>query len=187
MKLVFSFAIATLLASVPYAQVTAQTAMSSSRNIKALQLDESSVKVVKREVTPGLVTFTRQNGCVLQNPISTNFLNDGTILETPIRLTASTNSIPEWRNESRKPWQSQLTDYEGGERKMMLLQIGRHPSTPIAVEESSEKLLDSQTICTIAAYKIFGSNNRLLAPIPTQKQNRLSLPLEQGWEKHFNY
>ncbi|MUG92287.1 hypothetical protein F7734_07390 [Scytonema sp. UIC 10036] len=187
MKLFFRFAIATLLASVPYAQAIAQVAMSPSRNIKALQHNESSVRVVKREVTPGLVTFTRQNGCLLQNPISRNFLNDGTVLETPIRLSASTNSIPKWRNESRKPWQSQLTDYEGGERKMMLFQIGRHPSTPIAVEESSEKLLDSQTICTIAAYKIFESNNRLLTPIPTHKHNSLSLPLEQGWKKHFNY
>ncbi|MEC4888321.1 MAG: hypothetical protein SAL70_44505 [Scytonema sp. PMC 1070.18] len=185
MKIFFSFVITALLASVPYAKVNAQTALSASRNVKALQLEASSVRVVKREITPGLVTFTRQNGCWLQNPISKNFLDDGTILETPIRLTASTNTIPQWRNESRKPWKSALTDYEGGERKMMLLQIGRHPLTTIGVEESREKLLDSQIVCTIAAYKIFGSNNRLLKQIPTPIHNSFSLPLEQGWQRHF--
>jgi hypothetical protein len=80
---------------------------------------------------------------------------------------------------------SKLTDYERGEYKMMFFQIGRHPSTLIKLEESEKQLLDSQTACAVAAYKIFGSNIRLLEEIPQQKHNSLDLHLNQGWNRLF--
>jgi hypothetical protein len=175
-------AIAVVLVITSSAKMNAQTIVSYPRNSALLRPEESSVIVVKREVTPGVVTFTRQNGCLLQNPVSRDFLNNGTILETSIRLAASGNSVPQWRNEYRKPWQSALTDYEGGEQKMMLFQFGKHPSTLIKVEESDEKILEAETACAATAYKIFGSNLRLLKPITEQRYNSFSLSLKENWD-----
>jgi len=181
MNKLFGYAIAIILAITP-GQIKAQTIVPASRNLALLKLEESSVMVVKREVTPGVVTFTRQNGCLLQNPVSRDFLNNGTTLETPIRLAVSGNSVPQWRNEYRKPWQSALTDYEGREQKMMLFQIGKHPSTLIRVEESDGKMVEAETACAATAYEIFGSNLRLLKAIPEQRHNSLSLSLGENWE-----
>jgi hypothetical protein len=186
MKIVLNFILTAFLATFPYTQINAQTALSYSRNVEVLQLEEPSVIVVKREVIPGVVTFTRYNGCALQIPVSTNFLDNGTTLKTPAQLAISGNSIPQWRNEYRKPWKSEFTDYERGEYKIMIFQIGQHPSTLIGVEQSEKQLLDAQTNCAAAAYRIFGSNLKLLQAIPNQKRNTFSLPLSQGWERLFS-
>lgn len=185
MKLFLSFIFAVLLAVLPCNQIYAQTAASYSRNPKILQLENDNAIVFKREVTPGVITFTRQNGCSVKIPASTYFLDNGITLKTPAGLTISGNTIPQWRNEYREPWMSKLTDYKRGEYKMMIFQIGKHPSTLIKVEESQKQLLDSQTACAVAAYKIFGSNIRLLQEIPNQRQDSLSLPLVQGWNRLF--
>ena len=68
---------------------------------------------------------------------------------------------------------------------MMFFQIGRHPSTLIKLEESEKQLLDSQTACAVAAYKIFGSNLRLLQEVTNQRQDSFSLPFNQGWNRVF--
>jgi hypothetical protein len=185
MKILLNFVVAVFLATLPCTQINAQTALSYSRNVEVLQLQEPSVIVVKREIVPGVVTFTRYNGCALKIPVLTNFLDNGTTLKTPAQLAISGNSIPQWHNEYRKPWKSEFTDYERGEYKIMILQIGQHPSTLIGVEQSEKKLLDAQTNCAAAAYRIFGSNLRLLQAIPNQNLNSFSLPLSQGWERLF--
>jgi hypothetical protein len=195
----FACFLAVALAIAPATKINAQmnTQINTQMNVQTevlpspgnaeqlLKFEEPSVIVVRREVIPGVVTFTRQNGCLLQNPVSRNFLNNGMTLETPIRLAASGNSLPRWRNEYRKPWQSALTDYEGGEQKIMFLQIGKHPSTLIRVSESDEKMLEAETACATAAYKIFGSNLRLLKPIPEQRHNNLSVSLSENWVTSF--
>ena len=185
MKFFWSFIFAVLLAALPCNQTDAQTATSYLRNAKSLQIEEPLAIVLKHEITPGAITFTRQNGCLVKIPASTYFLDNGITLKTPARLTISGNTIPQWRNEYRQPWMSKLTDYERGEYKMMLLQIGKHPSTLIKFEESDKQLLDSQTACAVAAYKIFGSNIRLLQEIPLQRQDSFSLPLNKGWNRLF--
>jgi hypothetical protein len=186
MNIFLRFAISSVLVAASCVQATAQTTVSPSRNAIALRLDHSSARVIKREITPGTVTFTRQNGCSLQIPVSTVFFNDGTILRTPIQVTASGNSVPQWRNEYRKPWLSQLTDYEGGEYKFMLFKVGQHPSILIGVEESEQKMLETQTVCAAAAYQIFKSNRLLLKPIAEKRVNDLSWSLKQGWESYFS-
>jgi hypothetical protein len=186
MNIFLSIMIAIFIACLDSTAVKAQITESYSRNVEVLLHEESPVIVVKREVIPGVVTFTWQNGCFLQNPVCTNFLDNGTVLSTPIRLTISGNTIPQWRNEYRKPWMSELTDLEGREYKIIFFQIGRHPSNLIRVEESDKKMVDAQTVCIVGAYKIFGSNFRLLTPIPNQKQNSLSVPFKAGWERHFS-
>ncbi len=186
MKTILSFIVAVFFAALPCTQINAQIAASYSRNVEVLQLEEPFAIVIKREVIPGVVMFTRDNGCVLKIPVSINFLDNGMTLKTPAQLAVSGNSIPQWRNEYRKPWKSELTDYERGEYKIMLFQIGQHPSSLIGVEESEKSLLEAQTVCAIAAYKIFGSNLRLLQAIPSQKYDRFSLPFMQGWERLFS-
>ena len=185
MKVLLSFIFTILFAALPCNQIYAQTAASYSRNALILQLKEPQVKVVKREVTPGAITFTRQNGCLVRIPASTYFLDSGITLKTPVGLTVSGNTVPQWRNEYRQPWMSKLTDYQIGEYKMMFFQIGRHPSTLIKLEESEKQLLDSQTACAVAAYKIFGSNLRLLQEVTNQRQDSFSLPFNQGWNRVF--
>ncbi|MEM9927760.1 MAG: hypothetical protein AAF915_29250, partial [Cyanobacteria bacterium P01_D01_bin.50] len=142
--------------------------------------------VKKREVTPGRVTFTRQNGCSFQSPISKSFLEDGTALETPVRLAISGNNIPQWRSELKKPWQSKLTDYRAGEYKFMLFQIGQHLPTIIKVEESDKQLLNAETACNIATYKIFKNNLSLLKPISQPRENFFSLSMARDWERYFS-
>lgn len=166
-------------------QINAQTTANYSRNAKILQEEKPVVKILKREVIPGAITFTRQNGCLLKIPVSTFFLDNEITLKTPVNLAVLGNSIPKWRNEYRQPWMSKLTDYQMGEYKMMIFQIGKHPSSLIRLEESEQQLVDSQILCAVAAYKIFGSNIRLLQEIPNQKGNSLSLPFNLGWERLF--
>lgn len=185
MKNFFSLAIATFLVSLSGVSVSAQTVETVSRSAEVLLVSQPTAVVVKREVTPGIVKFNRLQGCWVQNPISTNYLDDGTVLSTPIQLAASGNTVPEWRREYRQPWKSQLSDYEGGEQKYILLQIGRHPAKLIGVEESDKKLTESQTACAVAAYKIFGNNLRLLQPIAQKRQNDLSVSLEDVWSINF--
>ncbi|MEM9927980.1 MAG: hypothetical protein AAF915_30390, partial [Cyanobacteria bacterium P01_D01_bin.50] len=86
MKILFSCAIASFLTITPCVQVTAETIPSFSTSAKELIVKQPIAIVKKREVTPGRVTFTRQNGCSFQSPISKSFLEDGTALETPVRL-----------------------------------------------------------------------------------------------------
>ncbi|NJM17331.1 MAG: hypothetical protein HC836_04400 [Richelia sp. RM2_1_2] len=185
MKFFWSFIFAVFLAALTCNQTDAQTATSDLESAKILQIQEPLAIVIKHEITPGTIIFTRQNGCLVKIPASTYFLDNGITLKTPAMLTFSGNTIPQWRNEYRQPWMSKLTDYERGEYKMMLLQIGKHPSTLIKFEESEKQLLDSQTACAVAAYKIFGSNMRLLQEIPLQRQDSFALPLNQGWNKLF--
>ncbi len=187
MKIFLSFILTVFLAALTCNQTDAQTAASYLSDAKILQVEEPLVKVVKREVTPGAITFTRQNGCLVKIPASIYFLDNGITLKTPVRLSISGNTIPKWRNEYRQPWMSKLTDYQRGEYKMMIFQIGKHPSTLIKLEESEKQLLDSQTACAVAAYKVFGSNIRLLQEIPLQRQDSFYLPLNQGWNRFFYY
>lgn len=185
MKIFISLIFAVALSALPYNQAYSQTAAFYSRDAKVLQSEKPSAIVVKLEVTPGTITFTRQNGCLVKIPASTYFLDNGITLKTPVDLTISGNTIPQWRNEYREPWRSKLTDYQIGEYKMMIFQIGKHPSTLIKFEESDKLLVDSQTACAVAAYNIFGSNIRLLQEVNNQKQNSLLLPFKQGWNKLF--
>lgn len=185
MKIFLTFIFAIVLAALPCNQAYAQTAASYSKNARILQFEEPPIIVVKREVSPGVIKFTRQNGCWVKIPVSTYFLDNGITLKTPVRLTVSGNTIPQWRNEYREPWKSKLTDYKTGEYKMMIFQIGRHPSTLIRFEESDKQLVDSQTGCAIAAYKVFGSNIRLLQEVPNQRRDSFSLPLDKGWNRLF--
>jgi hypothetical protein len=185
MKIFFSLAFALIFTGLLCPLVNAQVAVPYSRKAEVLIHEESPVLVVKREVTPGTITFTRQNGCLLHNPVSTNFLDNGMVLKTPVQLATLGNSVPQWRDEYKQPWKSQLTDMVGGEYKIMILQIGQHPPISIGVEESEQKILDAQTACAVAAYKIFGSNLKLLTPVRNFQPNRLSLPLGQDWEQYF--
>ncbi|WP_414620477.1 hypothetical protein [Calothrix sp. CCY 0018] len=185
MKFFLSFIFAVFLAALPCNQTYAQTAASYLTDAKILQVEEPLVKVVKRQVTPGVIIFTRQNGCLVKIPASTYSLDSGITLKTPVGLTVSGSTVPQWRNEYRQPWMSKLTDYQRGEYKMMIFQIGRHPSTLIKLEESDKQLLDSQTACAVAAYKIFGSNFRLLQEVTNQRQDSFYLPFNQGWDKIF--
>lgn len=185
MKIIFNLIIASFLAALPCNQIQAQTPVLDSRDIEQLQLTEPVVKVIKREVVPGIVTFNRNHGCTLQNPISTNFLDNGVILRTPVQLTVTGNTLPQWRNEYRKSWRSELTDYEGGEYKIMLLQIGQHPPTLIELEESQQQLIEAQTLCAVATSRIFGSNLKLLREHPPQKCDRFCLSLVKDWERFF--
>lgn len=184
----------TYLTAAP-SQVAAQTPVNetplvrqplpSSQNVSVLLNDNfPSAKVIKREVIPGFVKLT-SNGCVVQNPILTTFLDDGTTLITPAGITIFGNSLSQWRNEYKQPWRSKLTDYEGGEYKITLLQIGKHPPTLIRTEESDKKLIDAQTSCNIAIHKVYRSNLRLIKPIQNPEKNNFSLSFSQGWEKHF--
>ncbi len=169
-------------------QATAQKPLPSFHKVSVLLNENSfpSAKVVRREIIPGTVKMTRQNGCIVQNPVLTTFLDDGTTLLTPAGITVFGNSVYQWRNEYKQPWQSKLTDYEGGEYKIMILKIGKHPSTLIKTEESEEKLIDAQTSCTIAINKMYRSNLRLIQPISNPTQSNFNLSFIQGWEKHFN-
>ncbi len=185
MKFFFNLILTVFLATLSCNQTNAQTAASYLTDAKILQVEEPRVIVVKREVTPGAITFTRQNGCLVKIPASTYFLDNGITLKTPGRLSISGNTIPQWRNEYRQPWRSKLTDYQRGEYKMMFFQIGKHPSKLIRYEESDKQLIDSQTACAVAAYKIFGSNIRLLQEVTNQKQDIFSLPLQRGWNRFF--
>jgi hypothetical protein len=180
----YIIAIATILVSTPHTIVTAQTPIARA-NAQALLIDAPHATIVKREINPGTVTFTRHNSCSLKTASYTNYLNNGTILSTPYSLAGSGQTVPFERTEYKQPWKSQLTDYEGRETKVMLLQVGHHPSTPIQVNESSEKLLDAQTKCAVGAYRIFGRNLKLIKPL--SKQPSLDLPLNQGWERNFTY
>jgi hypothetical protein len=166
--------------------VVAQTSISAKNNADLLNRETPHAIVVKREINPGIVIFNRNNGCFLQSATYTNYLDNGIRLSTPYLLTGSGNTISEWRNEYKQPWKSQLTDYEGGESKAMLLQFGKHPSTLIRFEESDKKLLDAQTICAVGAYRIFGINMSLISPL-LPPENNLSLPLNQGWGRNFTY
>ena len=186
MKIIFRCTVASFLAILPCAQVTAQTIPSFSRNAKELTFRKPVAIVKKREIIPGVVTFTRQNGCLLKSPMSRNFLEDGTTLETSMRLAISGNNIPKWHSEYKKPWQSKLTDHLAGEYKIMLFQIGRHRPTIVKVEQSDKKLLDAQNVCTIATYRMFKSNLSLLKPISQPRQNVLSLSMERDWERYFD-
>ena len=181
----YIIALATILVSTPHTVVTAQTPIAAI-SAQGLLIDTPHATVVKREISPGIVTFSRQNSCFIKTASYTNYLNNGTILSTPYSLAGSGQTVPEWRTEYKQPWKSQLTDYEGGETKVMLLQVGRHPSIPIQVNESSEKLLDAQTKCAVGAYRIFGRNLKLIRPLSGQ-QPSLNLPLNQGWERNFTY
>lgn len=173
--------------SVAVSQATAQTAQVPSNASALLQENSSSrARVVKRGVIPGVIKLTRQNGCVVQNPISTTFLDDGTTLKTPGKVIVFGNSVSRWRNEYKRPWQSKLTDYERGEYKIMILQIGQHPPTYLQTEESEEKLIDPRTSCSTAIHKIYRSNIGLLKPLSSPKPNHLSLSFSEGWEKHFS-
>jgi len=185
MKFLMSLIFAIGLYALPCNLAYAQTAAFYPRDAKILQLEEPSVVVTKIEVKPGTITFTRQNGCLVKIPVSTYFLDNGITLKTPVNLTISGNTIPQWRNEYREPWRSKLTDYQIGEYKMMIFQIGKHPSTLIKSEESDKLLVDSQTACAVAAYKIFGSNIRLLQEVNHQKQRSLLLPFNEGWKQIF--
>jgi hypothetical protein len=184
-KNAYIIALATILAFIPHTIVTAQTSILTA-SAQALLIDSPHAIVVKREIIPGIVTFTHQNSCYLKTAVYTNYLNNGTILSNPYFLAGSGQTIPEWRTEYKQPWKSQLTDYEGGESKVMLLQVGHHPSIPIQVTESSQKLLDAQTKCAVGAYRIFGRNLMLIRPL-SQQQPSLNLPLNQGWERNFTY
>ncbi len=174
----------TLLAS----QAFAETSLTSSQSVSVLlnRNDSSAAKVIKREVIPGTFSLTRQNGCIVRNPILTTFLDDGTTLQTPAGITIVGNSLSQWRNEYKQPWQSKLTDYEGGEYKIMILKIGKHPSTLLKTEESEEKLIDSQTSCNAAIYKVYRSNIRLIKPISEPQKSNFSLSFNEGWERHFS-
>ena len=182
-KNIYIAIISIILGFTPYTIATAQVQAS---NAQALQIEAPHATIIKREINPGTVTFTRQNSCFLKTAFYTNYLNDGTILSTPYYFAGSGQTLPAWRTEYKRPWKSQLTDYEGGETKVMLLQIGRHPSIPIQVEESNTLLLDAQTKCAVGAYRIFGRNLKLIRPLPQQHLN-LNLPYNQGWERNFTY
>jgi hypothetical protein len=186
MKKLYIAVIATILAATPYKMAPAQTPVTVS-NAQALLTEVPNAIVVKREIHPGTVTFTRQNSCLLKTASYTNYLNDGTILSTPYYLEGSGQTLPEWRTEYKQPWKSQLTDYEGRETKVMLLQIGRHPSVPIQIEESNKILLDAQTKCAIGAYRIFGRNLKLIRPLPQKHNSNFNLQYHQGWERNFTF
>ena len=184
MKKLYLATIATILTSTPYT-ASAQTPVIAS-SAQALLTSTPRAKIVKREINPGTVTFTRQNSCVLKTAFYTNYLNDGTILSTPYHLKGSAQTLPAWRTEYKQPIKSQLTDYEGGETKVMLLQVGRHPSIPIQLEQSSTILLDAQTKCAVGAYRIFRRNLNLIRALPQQHLD-LNLTHIQGWERNFTY
>ncbi|BAZ15449.1 hypothetical protein NIES4071_73210 [Calothrix sp. NIES-4071] len=184
-KNLYIVAIATILAFAPCTIATAQTPV-KALNAQALLIEAPYATIIKREINPGTVTFTRQNSCLLKTASYTNYLNDGTILSTPYYLAGSGQTLPAWRTEYKQPWKSQLTDYERGETKFMLLQVGHHPSIPVQVEESSSILLDAQTKCAIGAYRIFGRNLKLIRPLPQQHLN-FNLQFNQGWERNFTY
>lgn len=186
MKIIFSCAIASFLAILPCTQVLAERIPSFSISAKELTVKQPAAIVKKREVIPGRVTFTRQNGCSFQSPISKTFLEDGTTLETPVRLAISGNNIPQWRSELKKYWRSQLTDYLAGEYKIMLFQIGQHSPKMVKVEESDEQLLNAETACNIATYQIFKNNLSLLKPISQPRENLFSLSMAQDWERYFS-
>jgi hypothetical protein len=178
---IIKLCIATIFTSI----ATAQTPVQAS-DAQALLTEAPHATIVKREINPGTVTFTRQNSCVLKTASYTNYLNDGTILSNPYYIEGSGQTLTAWRTEYKQPWKSQLTDYEGRETKVMLLQVGRHPSIPIQLKESDTILLDAQTICAIGAYRIFGRNLKLIRPLP-QQHSDLNLPYTQGWERNFTY
>ena len=182
--MLLAFGSLTLLAS----QAFAETSLTTSQNVSVLlnRNDSSTAKVIKREVIPGTFSLTRQNGCIVRNPILTTFLDDGTTLQTPAGITVVGNSLSQWRNEYKQPWQSKLTDYEGGEYKIMIFQIGKHPSTLLKTEESEEKLIDSQISCNAAIYKVYRSNLRLIKPISEPQKSNFSLSFNEGWERHFS-
>lgn len=184
-KNIYIAIISTIIGLTPYTIATAQTPVQAS-NAQALLIEAPQATIIKREINPGTVTFTRQNSCFFKTAFYTNYLNDGTILSTPYYFAGSGQTLPAWRTEYKQPWKSQLTDYERGETKVMLLQIGRHPSIPIQIEESNKILLDAQTKCAVGAYRIFGRNLKLIRPLPQQHLN-LNLPYNQGWEINFTY
>ena len=186
MKIFFSCAVASFLAILSCTQVLAETIPTYSKSAKELTVTQSIAIVKKREVIPGRVIFNRQNGCSFQSPITKNYLEDGTTLETPIRFAFSGNNIPEWRSELKKPWESKLTDYTAGEYKIMLFQIGQHPPKIVKIEESEEQLLNSDTACNIASHKIFNKNISLLKPISQPRKNLFSLSMNSDWERHFS-
>lgn len=185
-KSIYIVAIATIIGLSPYTIAAAQTPVQAP-NTQALLIEAPQATIIKREIIPGTVTFTRQNSCVLKAASYTNYLNDGTILSTPYYLAGSGQTLPTWRTEYKRPWKSQLTDYEGGETKVMFLQIGRHPSIAIQTEESNTVLLDAQTKCAVGAYRIFGRNLKLIRPLPQQQHLNFNLPYSQGWERNFTY
>lgn len=180
-------AIATFIACIPYNIVKAQTPITALKDAYQLTIQPPHPTIIKREIIPGVVSFNRQNGCYLRSAIYTNYLDNGIALSTPYSLTGSGKTVPEWRNEYKQPWKSQVTDYEGGEAKLMLIQIGRHPSILIRVEESDKKLLDAQTLCAMGAYRIFGRNIKLIKPISEQRENNLSIQLNNAWQRVFTY
>ena len=186
MKTFFSCSVASFLTIIPCGQVTAETIPSFSTSAKELTVKQPVAIVKKRELTPGRVTFTRQNGCSFQSPISKIFLEDGTTLETPVKLAIYGNNIPKWRSELKKTWRSKLTDYIAGEYKIMLFQIGQHPPKIVKNEESNEKLLNAEIACNIASYQIFKHNLSLLKPISQPRENLFYLSTAGDWERYFS-
>ena len=186
METFFRYGVAAFLAILPCNQVLAETISPFSTSAKELTIKRPIAIVKKKEVIPGKLTFNRQNGCSFQSPISKIFLEDGTTLETPVKIAISGNNIPKWRSELKKPWQSKLTDYQSGEYKVMLLRIGQHPPRIIKIKQSNEQLLNVYTACNIASHYIFQTNQNLLKPIYQPRENVFSLSMNDDWTRYFS-
>lgn len=91
-KNIYIAIISTIIGLTPYTIVTAQTRVQAS-NAQALLIEAPQATIIKREIIPGTVTFTRQHSCVLKATSYTNYLNDGTILSTPYYLAGSGSTL----------------------------------------------------------------------------------------------